>query len=90
MTWDGGLLLRLIRAHAHPRLGIPYTILLTACRFLIRRCEVCGGTGKLTTAWINGHVVIRRVDAPNRITIRYGGWVCFECVRESGMDGSGT
>lgn len=90
ITWNGGLLLHLIRAYGRPRLGALHTMLLSASRYVFKHCEVCGGTDCLTPTLVRGRVARMRAGKPTVMPIEYNGWSCMECVWESGADGSGT
>lgn len=89
ITWNGGHLLRLIRLYGNPKLAGLFEAVLRIHRSAFRRCEICGGSERLTPTYIIGRA--SRVNAKRTTTfmLRYNSWACLECVRESNMDGSG-
>lgn len=90
ITWDGGLLLHLIRSYGRPRLGALHTILMNVCRRTFKHCEVCGGTDCLTPMLVCDRVARTRAGKPMVMPTEYNGWSCMDCVWKSGADGSGT
>lgn len=89
ITWHGGLLLHMIRAYGHPRLGALHTALMNASRSVFRHCEVCGGTRRLTPLLVRGRVARMQDGKPMVMAVEYNSWSCMDCVWKSGADGSG-